>query len=77
MPIRKFRSVEEMPPAPSFEPGDPRLWAHIRALFAAARRLAPVRRVPGVFKHRSIEELNRQTEAWERANVRRDESAGD
>jgi hypothetical protein len=71
MPVRTFRSVEEMPPPETFEPGDPRLLAQIKALFEASRRLAPTSRVPGVVKHRSIEELNRQTEAWEREAARR------
>lgn len=71
MPVRKFRSVEEMPPPPTYEPGDPRLWARIKALFEMSRRLAPTYREPGVVKHRTIEELNRQTEAWEREGARR------
>ena len=57
MPIRKFRSVEEMTPLPDRRPFDPEnlrlaiAWSH------AAMALHPVKRTPGVHKYRSYEEM--------------------
>lgn len=73
MPVHKFRSVEEMEDDRRkwHEPGTPELWRAIRTTWAWARRLAPLRYPPGVHKHRNMEELNRRTEEWAVANVRR------
>lgn len=57
MPIRKFRSVEEMTPLPDRRPFDPEnlrlaiAWSH------AAMALHPVRKTPGVHKYRSYEDM--------------------
>jgi hypothetical protein len=57
MPIRKFRSVEEMTPLPDRRPFDPEnlrlaiAWSH------AAMALHPVTRTPGVHKYRSYEDM--------------------
>lgn len=57
MPVRKFRSVEEMPPAPDRRPFDPEnlrlaiAWSH------AALALHPVKRIPGVHRYRSYEDM--------------------
>ncbi|MCB9729784.1 MAG: hypothetical protein H6744_15095 [Deltaproteobacteria bacterium] len=64
MPVRKFRSVEEMKAADNRRPNDLeslRTFAYVQAM---AARLVPRRFPAGVYKHRNIEELNRQTEAW-------------
>jgi hypothetical protein len=37
----------------------------IAAVWRLAARLAPQRFPPGVYRHRSIEEANRQAEEWE------------
>ncbi len=79
MPVRKFRSFEEMEDERGkWKTQDtPALWRAIRATWSWARRMAPRRYPPGVYKHRTIEELNRQTELWEIANVRRLEELHD
>ena len=73
MPVYKYRSVEEMEDDRRkwHEPGTPELWRAIRTTWAWARRMAPRRYPPGVYKHRTIEDMNRQTEQWERDNIRR------
>ena len=63
MPVRKFRSVEEMN-TPAREPADPHLAAAIADVWALGDRIFPRRFPPGVYKHRSIEEANAQRERW-------------
>ena len=62
MPIRKFRSVEEMNQPPWREPGDPMLYRAIAAVWAFARRTNPRRFPPGVHKYRTIEDMDRARE---------------
>ncbi len=71
MPVRKFRSVEEMEDDrwKWKEPDSPALWRAIRTVWELARRTSCRRYPAGVYRHRSVEELNRQTEEWESANV--------
>lgn len=69
MPVRKFRSVEAMDETVWLEPGDPRLPRAIRWCWDMAARLAPIDFPAGVYKHRSIEELNAQTDRWEAGDV--------
>lgn len=67
MPVRKFRSVEEMPgPAPR-EPLDPENLKIAFDLMGATHRLARQRRPPGVRKFRSWNELLLTREREERA----------
>ena len=47
------------------------LWKAIATDWELSERLCPPRLPPGVFKHRTIEDANRQTEAWEAEGVRR------
>ena len=63
MPIRKFRSAADIPPPPH-APLDPENFGRALALSQVAYRLRPWRFPPGVHKHRSVEEMHRQTEAW-------------
>jgi len=70
MPIRKFRSVEEMEGNVWYEPGSPELFRAIRSLWSFSARVFPRRFPPGVYKHRSIEDAQRQREIWEEANFR-------
>ena len=62
MPIRKFRSVEEMSPLPDRRPFDPEnlriaiVWS--RAMLA----LRPVKQTSGVHKFRSYEEMKARDE---------------
>ena len=59
MPVRKFRSVEAMEPAPWRRPGDPALFRAIAAVWDFGDRTRPHRFPPGVFRYRSIEEMKR------------------
>jgi hypothetical protein len=65
MPVRKFRSVEEMARDKWREPGQPALFRAIAAVWAFGRLSRPRRFPPGVYRHRSIADLNAQTERWE------------
>ena len=75
MPVKKFRSVEEMERDDRrYKPGSPELIRHMVAIWDISRRLAPTEYPPGVFKHRSIEAMNEQTNVWRRQSVRRRQS---
>jgi hypothetical protein len=71
MPIRRFRSVAEMENTVWLDRDDPRLWPTIVSVWDLSARLCPVHFPPGLHKHHSIEEANRQSEEWEAANVLR------
>lgn len=58
MPVRKFRSVEEMSQPVWREPGDPALFRTMRALWDFARRTSGLRFTPGVYKYRSVSEFD-------------------
>ena len=68
MPVKKFRSVEEMEGNTWREPGDPELFRAMKATWQFAQRTLQPRFPPGVYKHRSIEDAEKQREEWERAN---------
>lgn len=65
MPVRRFHSVEEMESEAWLAADDPRLARTIAAVWASARRMAPRRFPAGVYKHASIEDLNRLEAEWE------------
>ena len=58
MPIRKFRSIEEMDANTWRTPGDPALYRAIAFTWELARRTNPRLFPPGVHRYRTIEELN-------------------
>ena len=58
MPVRKFRSVEEMNQLTWRSPGDPELYRVIRDLWEFGRRTSKVRFRPGVYKYRSVAEFD-------------------
>lgn len=68
MPVRKFRTLDEAGRSLWLEPGDPRIWDgvlrrwQLHRFFArgAGRALRP-----GVFKYRSIEDKQRQSQSRE------------
>jgi len=68
MPVRKFRSIEEMDGNTWREPGDPELFRAIKATWDFAERTLRPRFPPGVYKHRSIEDAEKLREEWARAN---------
>ena len=62
MPVRKFRSLVEAERSLWLEPGDPRIWDGLVRRWQLHQFFAPSpprARVPGIFKHRSIEEKQR------------------
>lgn len=68
MPVRKFRSIEEMNAFDEerLKANDPRLADRIRALWNEWRDLLPPLNIPkGVHKFRSIEEMNAFRERYE------------
>jgi hypothetical protein len=62
VPVRKFRSIEEMDASTWRVPGDPDLYRAIAFVWELARRTNPRRFIPGVYRYRSIEEMNRADE---------------
>jgi hypothetical protein len=66
VPLRKYRSVEEMPAPRWREPLDPQNLRLAGDLSSLATRLRPRRFPPGLHKFRSVEEAGRQRERWER-----------
>jgi hypothetical protein len=65
MPVYKFRSVEDMPDPAWRTPGDPALYQALFNLSETTRRLYPRRFPAGVYKHRSMEEMNAQRDQWD------------
>jgi len=71
MPVRRYRSVEEMPPIARLEPGDPNNLRIACELSELAYGLRAWRFTPGVRKFPSIEAASEQRAEWERLQVRR------
>lgn len=57
MPVRKFRSVEEMKTLAWRRPGDPELARALASVWSFGRRLRPSPLQPGVRKFKSIAEM--------------------
>ncbi|REJ74004.1 MAG: hypothetical protein DWQ36_08965 [Acidobacteria bacterium] len=68
MPVRKYRDVTEMPDALWFDKGSPELLRALRETWEMVQRTLRPRFPPGVHKHRSIEEAQQLSDAWDRAN---------
>jgi hypothetical protein len=72
MPVRKFRSIEEMNAADSdrwLDSTDPRLADRIALHWSMWKVMLPPLRPLGVRKYRSTEEMNRDRERWEDARI--------
>jgi hypothetical protein len=65
MPLYKFRSIDDMPDPAWRTAGDPDLFRALAQLSEASRRMRPRRFPAGVYKHRSIEEMNLQRDRWD------------
>lgn len=65
MSVRKFRSIEDMPDDSWKTPGDPVLYRALERIWDLSRRMRPRRFPAGVYKHRSMDELNRQRDQWD------------
>ena len=59
MPVYKYRSIEEMDAHSWRRPGDPELYRAIAFVWDLARRTNPRHFAPGLYKYRSIDEMNR------------------
>ena len=70
MPVKKLRCLSEAEESLWLAPDDPRLWPTIAQVWATAAALAPMRFPAGVYKHRSIEAMNAQTERWADERIR-------
>lgn len=70
MPVRKFRRVEDIP-APWLQIGDPSLSGAIAGVWDFGQRIGAPRFPPGVYRHRSLEEMNRLDEKWAKTNFDR------
>lgn len=71
MPVKRFRSVEEMPDVSWYPPGDPRLFAAMRQTWAFSARAFPRHFPAGVYRHRSAEQAQALADEWERADLQR------
>jgi hypothetical protein len=70
MPVRRFRSVEEMERASWWQPTGAQLHRSIEHLWAFGRRVLPRHFPPGVHRYRSIDELDQQVERWGIADMK-------
>jgi hypothetical protein len=67
MPVRKYRSVEDMSVS-WMTPGSDEYRRAVRAVLELVSMFAPKRALPpGVFKYRTVEEADADRERWERA----------
>ena len=64
MPIRKFKSIEEMKTPRWREPGDPELFSAMATLWEIAKRTSVRRYPPGVHWHVSVEDMQAKQEQW-------------
>ncbi len=67
MPVHRYRSVDEIGTR-WYEPGAPELFLAIRRLWLLGDQTLQPRFPHGLFKHRSIEEMNAMQEKWAAAN---------
>ena len=68
MPVRRYRSVEDMEGNTWHDRNDPRLFRAIRTTWDFAQKVTRPRFPPGVYKHRTVEEAEELRMAWEHAN---------
>jgi hypothetical protein len=70
MPVRKIRNLQEMEDSLWYKPGSPELLRAIDAVWKFAERTCPQRFPPGVYRHRTIEDAQRQRDLWEEQNFK-------
>jgi hypothetical protein len=75
-PVTKYRSIDETPDANWRAPGDPELYRALAALWRTARQLHPWQFPVGVYRHRTIEDMDRQREEWRAQRIRAANGAG-
>lgn len=71
MPVRKFRSIEDMPGPPALPPLAPDNLREAFSMMDLAYRLFPWSYPPGVHKYRSIDAANAARGAWETGLIRK------
>lgn len=71
MPVRKFRSVADMPGPPPGPPLDPDNLRRAFDLMDFGYRLYPMPYVPGVRKFRSVGEERQHRDEWETMQIRK------
>jgi len=64
MPVRRFRSVEEMERPFWRKPGDPSLYRAISGVWEFGLRTRVRSFPPGVYRHQTIEDLQEQSARW-------------
>ena len=64
MPVRRFRSIEEMERPLWRKPGNPSLYRAISGVWEFGLRTRTRLFPPGVYRHRTIEDLQEQCERW-------------
>jgi len=69
MPVRKFRSVEELNQPVWRTPGDPSLYRAMARLWRLGR-VARAHFPPGVYRARSIEEVDDRSRQWRERRAR-------
>lgn len=69
MPVRRFRSIEQMPDAPRYVAGSHELAIAIARIWVFASKTCPQHFPPGVYRHHSYDEAEALAATWERANV--------
>ncbi len=70
MPVRKFRSIEEMKAVRGYDRDDPLLARVIEGIWTFGERTARLRFPPGLYRHRSLADLNARTAEWADQNFR-------
>lgn len=71
MPVKKYRSVEDMPDTRPLRPLDPENLRIACELSELTYALHPWNFEPGVRKFRSVEEASRHRQLWEKRQIRR------
>ena len=71
MPVYKYRSIDQMPDETWRQPGDLVLYRAMRQVWDFGRRTSGRRHRPGVYKFRSIEDMDAAQEEWSRATATR------
>ena len=68
MPVRRFRSIEDMSRPRWRAAGDSDLFRTIARLWAFGQRTGVRRFPPGVYRSRTVEEMNARSDRWSQAN---------
>lgn len=63
MPIKRYRSIEEVPAPERRDPSDPEFLERLFAFLSSPPRRLPPLFEPGIYKYRSVEEANEAREA--------------